>query len=314
MIDFLKNDTRVFAAIAAAVSVATLSGCGIGYYTAKNGPSIESRISNQENLVTAVRLVSQLTKKISPDLRAPVYYTDFDFVEELGHAQSTVKAKGCKVVLNNDLFDNDFVEKLRSYTGWDDKQAAIFIAAHELQHCVTKDDVRRAAYSKEALTDKDAEVLHAFLWGTEWAQDIARKPADPRAVHGVHYASTKDAYIRANESISDVTALIMLQQLSAGSITVETVEGLKKLRAEESPDPIRSSHHTVQALNVFITKLHLDDSFGKFIAPAHIAQVAYQIVGSAKPEDPLTKVTVDDLKKARNEYLAEHTDSTTMDM
>lgn len=313
MIDFFKNDTRVFAAIAAAVGAATLSGCGIGYYTATHGPSIESRVSNQENLVTAVRLVSQLTRKISPDLKVPVYYTDFDFVEELGHAQSTVKAKGCKVVLSNDLFDTDFVEKMKSYTGWGDKQAAIFIAAHELQHCVTKDDVRRAAYSKEALTEKDAEVLHAFLWGTQWAQDIASKPADPRAIHGVFYASTKDAFIRANESISDVTALIMLQQLSAGSVTVEAVEGLKKLRAERNPDPIRSSHHTVQALDVFITKLHLDESFGKFIAPAHIAQVAYQMVGTTKPNDPLTKVTVEDLKKARNDYVAGHSDST-MDM
>lgn len=309
-----KDDMRVFAAVTAAVSVAVLSGCGIGYAAATKGPSYLSPYTAAPELSKAVRVVSKLAQQASPGLKAPVYFTDLDFVEELGHATSSVRTKGCKVVINNDYANDEFVIKLREYTGWDEKQAAIFLAGHEIQHCITKDDVRKAVFSKSALSEREAHALHTFAWGTKIAENAARHPASRRAVEGLEYVGTKGAYIRANESISDITGALMVQQLSEGGLTIKAVEGLKKFRMEENPNALNGDHHTVPALSVLLTKLHLDESFGKYIAPEHIPQVAYQIAGTIKPESDYTKGTVEGLKKARNAYLATQVNHTAMDI
>lgn len=298
-----KDDAKVFGAIMAAVTVATLSGCGIGYAAATSGPSIQSYKAERPGLARAVKVVAALTKQGSPSLKAPVYFTDFDFIEENGHAVSSVRAQGCEVTINNDVTDTDFNTKLKLYTGWDDEQVAIFVAAHELQHCVTMDDVHRVAFSKTALSDREAHALHAFVWGTGIAKNVARHPRNRVAIKQLEDAGEKPVFVRANESISDVTGLIMVQQLSKKGLTLHAVQGLQRLRAEFSPDPIYNSHHTVPALKVFETKLQLDETFGKYIAPEHVAQVAYQIVGMSKPENEYTKITPDDLKKERLQYI-----------
>lgn len=303
----LKNDLKVFAAVTAAVTAATLTGGAIGAWGAIKGPSIESSRTSDIRLAKAVHEVYKVSKKGTPNLKAPIYFTDFDFIEENGHAKSAPQYSDCEVVINNKVVQSEFNQKVKKATGWDDTQIAIFVAAHELQHCVTMSDVHKVIFNKSALSEREAEALHAFVWGTGIAETVAKHPGNSSVLHKMSELSESPVYLRANESISDVTGLIMVQQLSPKGLTVDAVEGLRKVRMETSPDPIYSGHHTAQALEVLATKLHLDESFGKYIAPQHVAQVAYQIVGMAKPESEYTKTTVADIKKARDEYIASNT-------
>lgn len=242
-------------------------------------------------------------KKGSPDLKVAFYYTDDVNVEKYGHAISNINRDNCRVVLNNRFATMDEMRVLKKYTGWDDEQMAIMLVAHELQHCVTTADIRQAVFNKEALSERTAQALHTYVWGTGVGKKVARDPESAEAVAHLMATAKDDVFGRANESISDITALLLVQKLSKQGLTIEAVEGFKKWRTEFHPDEHVDRHHTVPALDMYVRMMKIHQLLGTDLEPEKIAEAAYTIVGETKPDNEYTNVTVEDLKKARGEYL-----------
>lgn len=304
---------RILAAVKSMALVAALSGFSGHAFAAPDTTDANIDRTNP-HLIKAVNAVMGVMTKGSPDLRISVSYTDDSAEEEYGHALSDIRAKGCKIVLNNNFANSKQMQLLKEYTGWDDEQTALVLVAHEVQHCVTSDDIRRAVFTKAALNDRTAQALLTYVMGDGIAQKVARNPDNKEALRDLILTAKNPSMGRAAESISDITGLFLVQKLSAKGLTIESVEGFKKWRAELTTDTIYDRHYTVPALTMYAKMLSINESLGLNIPAENIAEASYMVVSETAPDTDYSKVTADDLKNARHAFISESKETSTPSM
>lgn len=302
MKNIFADKARVNKAVKSMVLIAAFAGFSGQALAVQNNASVDQ---TNPHLIEAVNAVTAVMKKGSPDLKISVSYTDDSTEEAFGHALSDISAKGCKVVLNNNFANNEQMRLLQEYTGWDDEQMAIMLVAHEIQHCVTSDDIRRAVFTKAALNDRTAQALLTYVMGDSIAARVARNPDSKEALRDLVLTAKNASMGRAAESISDITALFLVQKLSAKGLTKESVDGLIKWRAEFATDKVYDRHYTVPALQMYSKMLSINGLLGTEVPPENIAEASYMVVSETAPDTDYSKVSVDDLKSARNTFISE---------
>lgn len=281
--------------LAAAAMLAGMFGQALAAEPASAGLATKT---DNAVLARVVQKVYTAALKGTPDPKVNVYFTDDDKVTDAAMAVSDVRQAGCQVVINNKVLDRDFTRALIKATGWDDETAAIYIIGHELQHCVTSQDVHAALAKLAPLTVRNAQVLEASVFKNKFAYLLATKPADSQTFDAFMTLRTGAANARLDEQISDIAGLLMVQQLSKTGLTAHAVEVLSAMRAD-SADKGDSQHATSPALDALAVKLHLDDTFGRHMSADEIVRTAYTLSAGAKIKTSTTDFSSASLQQLR---------------